>query len=678
MTVEMDIFTDLAFIFLISIIILILFYRLKIPSVIGFLLAGVIVGPVGLGLVHDTENVQFLAEVGIIFLLFTIGMEMSIDKMVKSRRMLFFGGGVQVLSTIALVTALVMFFGYDWHLALFAGMLVSLSSTAIDMKVLQVRKEVDTPHGRAALSILIFQDLAIIPMMLVTPYIMGGDSPDAASAIGALLIGIVIVIVVFLTSRHIVPGLLYKAAKIKDQELFIYIVLGTCMLIAFVSNRFGLSLSLGAFLAGLIISESEYSTHALYNVLPFKDMFMSFFFVSTGMMFSAVVMIDHLVLVALLVVGVVVLKLFTGMFAGFAAGLSPNVSVLASFNLAQMSEFSLILGSAGFAAGLLTSDMYQIFLAVTILSMALSPFLINLGDQVAPRIGKRLSERIGAKHNAEIELDHDDIKDHIIVAGYGICGRNVVRSATLANIPYRVIELNPDTVKSERKNGVSILYGDAGQSEVLIHAGIMTARICVIVIDSPFATHQIVKMARELNPTVHIIARTHFLGEVSNLLEIGAQEVISEEFETSVEIFSRIMHRYLIPRDEVQTIISEVRSGEYDMYRGLTKLPYTFADVHSIQEDMEIETIRIPPSCSYCDVPLKDTPLRSVHNVTIVAIKRDKTVISVPMGEEKIQAGDVVMVFGKPEDVIKAFPSDLDEVQGYPVVVQPSGVNPEV
>jgi CPA2 family monovalent cation:H+ antiporter-2 len=674
----MDIFTDLAFIFIISIIILILFYRLKIPSIIGFLLAGVIVGPVGLGLVQNTSNIEFLAEVGIIFLLFTIGMEMSIDKMVKSRRLLFFGGGVQVLSTIALVTVLVMFFGYEWQLALFAGMLVSLSSTAIDMKVLQVRKELDTPHGRAALSIHIFQDLAIIPMMLVTPYITGGDNPDTTSAILALLAGIVIIIVVFFTSRNIVPTLLYRAAKIKDQELFVYIVLGTCMLIAYVSNLFGLSLALGAFLAGLIISESEYSTHALYNVLPFKDMFMSFFFVSTGMMFSAAVMIEHLVLVIALVAGVAALKFFTGILAGFAAGLSPSVSVLASFHLAQMSEFSLILGSVGYVSGLLTIDTYQIFIAVTILSMGVSPFLMDFGDRIAPLIGRRLSKRIGAKHNAEIEMECDDIKDHMIVVGYGICGRNIVRSATLANIPYRVIELNPDTVKNERENGISILYGDAGQSEVLVHAGIMTARICVIVIDSPFSTHQAVKMARELNPAVHIIARTHFLGEVSDLLEIGAHEVISEEFETSVEIFSRIMHRYLMPRDEIQTIISEIRSGEYDMYRGMAKVPYTFADAHSIQEDMEIETIRIPPSSVYCDIPLKDTSLRSVYNITVVAIKRDKTVIPVPMGEEKIQAGDIVMVFGNPENIIKAFPSDLDEIQGCPVVLKPSGGNPEV
>lgn len=672
MVAELNIFTDLAFIFLTSLIVLVLFHRLKLPSVIGFLVAGIIVGPVGLGLVHDTDNIEFLAEVGIIFLLFTIGMEMSIDKMIKSKRMLFFGGGVQVLSTIAIIAVLAIFFGYDWHVALFAGMLVSLSSTAIDMKVLQERKEVDTPHGRATLSILIFQDLAIIPMMLVTPYLTGEGGTNTISVISALLVGITIIIVVFFASRNIVPALLYRAARIKDQEMFVFIVLGTCMVIAFVSNLFGLSLSLGAFLAGMIISESEYSTHALYNVLPFKDIFMSFFFVSTGMMFSAAVMIEHFVLVISIVLAIVVIKIFTGMLAAFFAGLSPQVAVQTGFNLSQMSEFSLILVAAGYASGLLTDLMYQVVLAVTIISMAISPFLMNFGDSIAPSIGKRMSKRLRAKHNEGVAMECDDIKDHIIIVGYGLCGRNVAHSANLAQIPYRVVELNPDTVQKERAKGVPILYGDAGQAEVLVHAGIMSARVCVIVIDNLFATQQAVKMARDLNPTVHIMARTRFLGEVPNLTENGAHEVISEELETSVEIFSRILHNYLMPRDEIQKIISEIRSGNYDMYRSLQKVPYTIADVENMQDDMDIETIRISASSPYCDVMLKDTALRSKHNLTIVAIKRGKLVIPVPAGDETILAGDIVMVFGKPEDVIDAFPSaSNEEIQSRAVIIPP-------
>ena len=657
----MDIFTDLAFIFLISIIVLILFYRLKLPSVIGFLVAGVIVGPVGLGLVQNTANIEFLAEVGVIFLLFTIGMEMSPEKMMKSKKMLFLGGGIQVLSTIGIIAALALFFGYDWHLALFAGMLVSFSSTAIDMKVLQERKEVDTPHGQAALAIHIFQDLAIIPMMLVTPYLTGEGGPNVVSAIGALLIGIIIIIVVFVASRNIVPTLLYRAARIKDQELFVYIVLGTCMLIAFLSNLLGLSLALGAFLAGMIISESEYSTHALYNVLPFKDIFMSFFFVSTGMMFSAAVMLEHFVLIIGLVIAVVVIKLFTGMLAAFLAGLSPKVVVQTGFNLCQLSEFSLILASVGYASGLLTSTVYQIFIAVTIISMGISPFLMDFGDYIAPGIGRRMAKRLREKHNEGDITVCDDIKDHIIIVGYGLCGRNVARSATLSHIPYRVVELNPDTVQKERAKGIPILYGDAGQAEVLVHAGIMTARICVIVIDNLFATQQAVKMARELNPAVHIISRTRFLAEVPNLTEIGSHEVISEELESSVEIFSRILHKYLMPRDEIQKIISEIRAGNYDMYRSLEKVPYTLADVDSLQDDMDIETIRISASSPYCDVMLKDTTLRATHNLIVVAIKRGKEVIPVPAADETILEGDIIMVFGKPEDVIDAFPSESDE-----------------
>ena len=669
MTIDMNIFSDIAFIFLISIVVLILCHKFKIPSIIGFLLAGVIAGPVGFGLVHNSANIEFLAEIGVILLLFVIGMEMSIDKLMKSKRMLFFGGGVQVLSTIAIVTALALFFGYDWHLALFAGFLVSFSSTAVDLKILQDRKEIDTPHGQSALSIHIFQDLALIPMILVTPYLIGDGTSNTVSAIGALLVGIILIVIVFFASKNIVPTLLYRAAKIKDQELFVYIVLATCMLIAYLSELFGLSLALGAFLAGLIVAESEYSTHALYNILPFKDIFMSFFFVSTGMMFSIAVLFDHYILIIGFVIGAILIKLFTGMLGAFLGGGSAQVVIKAGFHLCFMSEFSLILATIGYTAGLLTDTTYQIVLAVTIISMALGPFLINFSDAIAPKLGRRLSKRLRVKYNDDVE-ECDEIKDHIIIAGYGPSGRNVAHSATFAQIPYRVIELNPDTVKEEREKGVPILYGDAGQSEVLVHAGIMSARICVIVIDNLFATQQAVKMARELNPAIHIIARTRFLGEVENLIEIGAHEVICEEFETSIEIFSRVLHRYLMPRDEIQKLISEIRSGDYGMYRGLQKIPYSLEDVHSMQEDMDIETIRITDASPYSNVMLKDTALRTTHNLTIIAIKRGKSVIPVPAGDETIFAGDIVMVFGKPENVISAFPSESDEeIHGCAVVL---------
>jgi CPA2 family monovalent cation:H+ antiporter-2 len=356
------------------------------------------------------------------------------------------------------------------------------------------------------------------------------------------------------------------------------------------------------------------------------------------------------------------------MLGAFFGGGSAQVIIKAGFHLSFMSEFTLILASIGLTAKLLTNDIYQIVLAVTIISMALGPFIINFSDKIAPKLGKRLSKRLRAKSDDAIECD--EIKDHIIIAGYGPSGRNVAHSATLAHIPYRVIELNPDTVKEEREKGVPILYGDAGQSEVLVHAGIMSARICVIVIDNLFATQQAVKMARELNPAVHIIARTRFLGEVENLIEIGAHEVISEEFETSIEIFSRVLHSYLMPRDEIHKITSEIRSGSYEMYRSLQKIPYRLADVHSMQEDMDIETIRITPSSPYCNVMIKDTSLRTTHNLTIIAIKRGKSVIPVPAADEAILAGDVVMIFGKPEDVIRAFPSESDEkIKGCAVVL---------
>ncbi|MDD1728972.1 MAG: cation:proton antiporter [Methanospirillum sp.] len=647
-------FTDIVVIFLLSVFLLLALYRIRIPSVVGFLLTGIIVGPSGFGLIHNMDSIEFFAEFGVIFLLFTIGLEFSITHILRSRQFVLVGGAVQVFSTILLTSAFMKIAGWDMAHAIFAGMLVSLSSTAIVMKVLADRQEVSSPHGQAALGILIFQDLIVIPMMMVTP-ILAGNTTDSPSVVKLILGGILIIVVVYLSSRYVIPYLLHYAARLRNREMFLFIVIGTCLLIAYLTSAIGLSMALGAFLAGLIISESEYSMHAMYNMIPFRDIFSAFFFISIGMIFDLSYLVAHPIEVAGLVIIIIVLKYGTGTLAAILSGLPARSSVLTGLSLCQIGEFSFILATTGSTLGILASDQFQLFLDVSVVTMGLAPLLISLSTQVSPHLSAPLM-RFVPDHIFPPDMSPiKEMKDHIIIVGFGLNGKNVAKSAKAAGVPYQIIEMNPDTVRKMRKRGESILYGDAAQPDVLIRAGIEHARILVVVVNDPFATQQTVRIARETNPGVYIIARTRFVGEVATLVDLGADDVIPEEFETSIEIFTRILNKYLIPEDEIARLIREIRAGGYQMLRSISTTPATFDDLRDLVPDIDMRSIRILETSPWTGKNLAESQLRSRFHVSVVAIRRGNRMIINPGGDETIQGSDILMIIGRPDDIGTAF-----------------------
>ncbi len=646
-------FTGIVVVFLIAVLLLIILYRVKIPSVVAFLIAGFLTGPSGLGLITNEESISFFAELGVIFLLFTIGLEFSVSRILKSRRYVLIGGLVQVLSTILIWTALMQITGMDLAHAFFWGMLISLSSTAIVMKVLADRMEVDSPHGRATLGILIFQDLIVIPMVMITPVLAGTTDTDISLA--RLLIGsFVIIAVVYISARYVVPALLLHAARLKNREMFLFIVMGTCLIVAYLTSEFGLSMALGAFLAGIIISESEYSTHAMSSILPFRDLFTSFFFISIGMIFNLQFFVHNPVIIAELVLLVIGIKYATGTLASLLAGLAPRACVMTGISLAQVGEFSFVLATTGTSLGFFAQDSFQLFLDVSIVTMGVAPLLMGISGKIAPPLSSPLCRIIPDRSPAD-EPEGQDLADHIIIVGYGLNGKNVARSADIAGVPYRIIEMNPDTVREEKAKGKQIMFGDAAQGEVLKKAGIAKARVLVIVVNDPFGTQQIVQTARMLNPAVHIIVRTRYMGEVATLMELGADEVIPEEFETAVEIFTRILYTYLIPTSEIERLVSEIRAGGYQMLRSINTPSYSFDDLRVLVPDVEIRTIRIAEDSQYAGKMLKETMIRSTYQVSIVAIRRGQQMTVSPGGDEVLCVGDLVMVLGSPDNIIRAF-----------------------
>ncbi|MBA7624213.1 Glutathione-regulated potassium-efflux system protein KefB [subsurface metagenome] len=652
---EIPLLNDIVIIFGLSIAILFICHQLRVPAIVGFLLTGILAGPYGLGLVKAVHEVEILAEVGVVLLLFTIGIEFSLERMLQIKKSVLMGGSIQVLLTLLVTFVIARQLGQPIGESIFMGFLISLSSTAIVLKLIQERAEVDSPHGRTTLGILIFQDIIIIPMILVTPLLAGATGDSGESVLVLIAKGIGIIGLVIVSAKWVVPQVLYQIARTRSQELFLLGVVVICLAVAWITSSAGLSLALGAFLAGLIISESEYSHQALGNILPFRDVFTSFFFVSIGMLLDIGFLFRQPGTIALIALAVLVSKSIIASFATVLLAFPFRTSILVGLALGQVGEFSFILSKTGVEYGLLAGNTYQTFLAFSVLSMAATPFIITLAPRLADIILRLpLPKRLISGFYPVSEIKVEVKKHHLIIIGFGVNGRNVARAARVAGIPYAIIEMNPETVRSEQAQGEPIYYGDATREAVLQHANIKDARIVVAAINDPTATRRIAEIIRRLNPKVHLIVRTRYLQEVKPLYELGADEVIPEEFETSVEIFTRVLAKYFIPRDEIERLVTEVRSDGYEMFRSLSKTSASFSDLKLQLPDVDISTFRISQGSPLIGKTLAQIELRRRYGVSVVAIRRGAQILSSPGADTLLQSNDVLFVLGSSEKISEA------------------------
>jgi len=644
---DLTLLKDIAVIFLVSVAVLFVFHRIRAPTVLGFLLTGILAGPQGLNLVAAVDRVEVMAEIGVILLLFTIGLEVSLRDLLKIKKYVIVGGSLQVLLTASAVFLLMRQFGEPPGVALLVGFLITLSSTAIVLRIMQSRAEFDSLYGRTTLGILIFQDLAVVPMMLIIPMLSGSIS--ATSPLDMLIRGLAIVAMVVVCAKWVVPGALYHIARTGDRELFLLSIISICIGVAYLTSMAGLSLGLGAFLAGLIISESPYSYQAFGNVLPLKDAFTSFFFVSIGMLMNVEFLLQNPGYIVLLALGVMVLKAVMAGSAIAVLGLPMRISVLVGLALSQIGEFSFVLSKVGLDSGLLSPTSYQVFLDVTVLTMGATSFLMALAPRVADGMMRLpLPERLKAG-TSEVPSDKK-LEDHLIIVGYGVNGRNVARSAKALNIPYIIVDCDPEIVRTEGQAGENIIYGDAAQDPVLEHAGIGRARVVVIAISDPASTRRIAEVARRLGTGAYIIARTRYLQEMKPLHDAGADEVIPEEYETSVEIFSRVLERYDVPRVEIERFVDEIRYDGYEMFRTLSGQPYCTANIHLAGED--VITLMVEEGAPISGRTIGDLELER-QGMAVLAIHRESGSLARPRGDAVLQKDDVVVMLGTPEKLAR-------------------------
>jgi len=651
---EPGLLPDLLILFALSVVAALAFHRLRLPPIVGFLITGVISGPYGFGLIRNIADVESLAEIGVVLLLFTVGLEFSLQHLARLRRFLFIGGALQVGVTIAVTAALARSLAVAWPIAIFLGMLVALSSTAITLRLYAERGELDTPFGNASLGILIFQDLCVVPMMLLTPALAGGGR-NPTSLARTLLEAALFIAATVVAARLVVPRILHLVAATRRREVFLLTIVLFCLGTAWASARVGLSLALGAFIAGIVIADSEYSQQALSDIVPLREVFNSLFFISIGMLFDIRTVGRSPVLVICAIATVIVVKVVVTGGASLALGQSLRPALATGLGLAQIGEFSFVLSAAGMTAGLLDERLDQLFLAVAVGTMALTPALIDIAPRAGAWLERRTPNRWRPSQTAAPMQGDAPVGDHVIIVGFGFNGRNLARVLRDIGIAYRVIDSNASIARQERRHGEPVLYGDASSAEILHHAGVERARVLVVAISDIAATRATVASVRRLNPNVHVIVRTRYMREIGSLVKLGSGEVVPEEFETSIEVFTRVLRRYLVPRDVIEREVRSVRSQYDEMFRPLPDIGVRVEDLSRFLTEVTLVVMRVEPGAPATGEPLSDVRFRERSGATVVAIQREGGgIVASPSGDEVLHPGDTILVMGRTDQLERA------------------------
>jgi CPA2 family monovalent cation:H+ antiporter-2 len=631
---------DIVVILLVSLPIIFLFKKINLPSIVGFLIAGMLIGPYGFNLIKSVNQIGVMAEIGVMLLMFTIGLEFSLSQLIKIKKFLLVAGGFQLSITIVLSTIIFSALGIEFNQAIFFSLLVSLSSTAIVFKILSDKDELESPQGKISTGILIFQDLAIVPMFLLLPLLSGFGQLEGTEIALKLIIAFGVLAGLLLLARFLMPLIVYQLANIRSREAFtigvILLLLGT----AYITHSFGLSFALGAFIAGLILSESDYNHQIVSDILPFRDSFNSIFFVSIGLLLNIQFVLENVLLISGLTFGIIVVKTFVIVAIVYFMKYPLRISILAGLGLAQIGEFSFVLAQAGLNFKLIGNDYYNSFLASTIFSMILTPLIIKLSPFIADKSSALEKDQ---KHN---ENYLDNLHAHVIIAGFGLNGSNLARVLKETGIKYIVTELNPDTVKKEKAKGEKIIFGDISKEEVLKAIKIDKANTIVYAISDPAVTKMSLKLVKKLHPNIYALVRTRYVNEVDELKILGADDVIPEEFETALQIFRKVLERYHIPLNVIMKQTTILREASYSFLRKEGVDISSFTHLDEILAQGLTETYYVNSDNIHINKTLSEINLRAKTEATIIAIVRDGKTISNPSAKEIIKAADTLVIYG--------------------------------
>jgi len=627
-----------------------LFSKLRLSPIIGYLVTGLLVGPSGFLPISSVTEVEVIAEVGVILLLFTIGLEFSIGRIARLKGLMLKSGLAQVLLTTGLVFCISLLFHLDWRPALALGMALALSSTAIVLKLLLESGEVDAAHGRASLAILLCQDLCVIGFLLLLP-LLGGDFVQP-SLLG-LLRSVALLGGLFLFARHLLQPLLRVVLRTRSAEIFRLMILTLVLGTAWVTYEAGLSLALGAFLAGLALAESDYSHQVLSDIIPFRDAFLAIFFISMGMLVDVRILLDDWLIILIGFMLLISLKVVATTVATLLSRYPLRIALTTGLILFQVGEFSFILMKKALVLNVVSESVYQTTLSIIALTMMVTPFMVSR----APALAVRISGWFGVKPEEWTDEEKErtgNLEGHVIIAGYGLVGKTVARILREMHIPYLHIELNGEIVRRARKSGEFIVYGDATSPVVLEGVGIKKARAMVIAINDPSALTRVIRTARDLNESIYILARTRFILEMDDLLAHGANVVVPDEVEASLQMAAVLLRRFSISEGQSLRQISTLRQEHYGSARAGSEPPRNLAGYLSVLEGGEIEFQAVPDDSPLLNKTLAEIAMKSVADVMVVGVIRQERIHYGIAGSFSLQAGDTLMLLGDPEAVKKA------------------------
>ncbi len=635
-----------------AVLVVILFRLLKLPAMIGYLLVGIIIGPHSLGLIPDTAGTQYLAEIGVVFLMFSIGLEFSLAKLTTMRRIVFGLGASQVVLTLAGVVAGMVAAGADWRTGLVLGGVVAMSSTAIVSKMLADKLELNTLHGRQVIGVLLFQDLAVVPLLILIPALAGDPGDMAAGLSIALLKAAVVLSILLYFGQRPMRAWFHLVARQKSSELFVLNVLLITLGLAFVTELAGLSLVLGAFIAGMLISETEYRYQVEDDIKPFRDVLLGLFFVTIGMKLDIAQVYGNLLWVAVVLAMLIAFKalLIAGLSRLF--GSDTGAALRTGLDLAQGGEFGFVLLSLPASLYLVPGPHLQTVLAAMVLSMLAAPFVIERSERIVRHFsGAEWMVRAMELHNVAVQSMA--VNKHVVVCGYGRSGQHLARLLGVEKISFIALDSDPARVREAAAAGEHVVYGDAARREVLIAAGIMRASALVVSVADTVLALRVLEHVRSVRPDLPVVVRTFDDVDLEHLRDAGASEVVPEIMEGSLMLASHTLVLLGVPLNRVLRRIRDTRAQRYSLLRGFFHGASDELEDAAQGEQRLLHSVLITPGAAAIGKTLTELDLAGCR-VEVKAVRRPGIVAQAPQPGAHIEAGDVLVLYGAELDCAAA------------------------
>ncbi len=666
----MHLLEEITVIATVSVIVTLLLGRLKLPVVAGLVLSGALVGPKALSLAHDPEAIEVIAEVGVIFLLFTIGLEFSLSRLKNIFRQVALGGLLQVGVTTIVTSLVCLGLDLSFPEAVVYGFVFALSSTALVLRTLGERGELDAPHGRFIVGTLIFQDLCIVPMVLIVPLLANGlDKPETWQAIMfALGKAALVVVLLFATSRKVIPYLFRWVDASRSNEVFILTVLCLCIGTAYLTSLTGLSLALGAFLAGMIVADTDFRHRAMGDILPLRDVFVSFFFVSLGMFFDFQLLAEKPMEVGLLLLAFIGGKGLIAILAASFMRFPPRAAWLAGVGLAQFGEFGFIILQLAIQEGVVVESEIGTLLNAGILSMFLTPLLVYKAPHftAGERALDPLAKLLRARSAEELEDRTVGHSDHVVVIGYGLAGRLLTNSLSRLKIEAVALEMNSDNVELGRKLGDPVYYADATSEEALGHAHVESCRAIVIMINDNQAIERVISTIARMKVEAPVFVRTQYMRESEKLSHELPVNVVASEVEGGLEILSLVLNQLKIPRNLIVREIDQAREETMHTDREYSSSPLPL-EAHAGLKDLKVEKLIVTARSQVAGQSPRNLDLAESTGISILAVRRKDSLLVHRLADIIFEPQDLVYCLGNKQDMLVVTPwFDGDEVVQKP------------